>query len=204
MRSFHEQVFHIHKQSHNDGRKTRGPVCFLYQFSSHAADADHLVLMLIAQVLLYYHLTLLTTSECSYCLTQGFAEKGGVSASAAQLLHAKSGSQASFEATWQLVSPGPVSASLDCSSFCLFMHLLKTSMKGIQLPASIWPDEVSMFAFRALLLCTDHMHRRLLSAGHLRKENSFYKDVLTVQMLADRKQTCYIACSVISTSLLTP
>ena len=65
-----------------------------------------------------------------------------MSASAAQLLHARSGSQASFEATWQLVSPGPVSASLDCSSFCLFMHLLKTSMKGIQLPASISPEQV--------------------------------------------------------------
>ena len=159
------------------GNLRTGYLCAVCSYFSHMpADAEHLVLMLIAQVLLYYHLTLLTTSECLYCLIKGFAVKGGVSAGAAQSLHAKSGSQASFEATWQLVSPGPVSASLDCSSFCLFMHLLKTSMKGIQLPASIWPDEVSRFAFRALLLCTNHMHRRLLSAEQLRKENSFLKE----------------------------
>ena len=73
---------------------------------------------------------------------QGFADKGGVSADAAQPLHAKSGCKVSFEAIWELVSHAAVSASLDCSSFCLFMHLLKTSMKGIQLPASISPEQV--------------------------------------------------------------
>ena len=73
---------------------------------------------------------------------QGYAAKGGVSASAAQQLHARSGAAAAFEAIWDLVSPGTVSASLDCAGFCLFMHLLKTSMKGIQLPAAIAPEQV--------------------------------------------------------------
>ena len=73
---------------------------------------------------------------------QGYAEKGGVSASAARQLHARSGAAAAFEAIWDLVSPGTVSASLDCAGFCLFMHLLKTSMKGVQLPAAIAPEQV--------------------------------------------------------------
>ena len=82
------------------------------------------------------------TEFCANAL-QGYADKGGVSASAARPLHAKSGCKAPFEAIWELVSPGShVSASLDCSSFCLFMHLLKTSIKGFQLPASISPEEV--------------------------------------------------------------
>lgn len=75
-------------------------------------------------------------------MQQGFTDKGGVSNSEAQPLHAKSGCRVAFEAIWQLVSPDAVSASLDCSSFCLFMHLLKTSMKGIQLPASISTEQV--------------------------------------------------------------
>ena len=73
---------------------------------------------------------------------QGYAEKGGVSASAARQLHARSGAAAAFEAIWDLVSPGTVSASLDCTGFCLFMHLLKTSMKGLQLPAALAPEQV--------------------------------------------------------------
>ena len=75
-------------------------------------------------------------------LQQGFADKGGITASAAQPLHAKSGCWVSFDTIWQLVSPDTVSFSLDCSSFCLFMHLLKTSMKGIQLPISISKEQV--------------------------------------------------------------
>ena len=75
---------------------------------------------------------------------QGFADKGGVSASEAQPLHFKSGCKVPFEAIWQLVSPNAGSAILDCSSFCLFMHLLKASIKGIQLPASISPEQVGL------------------------------------------------------------
>lgn len=85
---------------------------------------------------------------------QGYAEKGGVSASAAQQLHARSGAAAAFEAIWDLVRPGTVSASLDCAGFCLFMHLLKTSMKGIQLPAAIAPEQVQ---YPVLLPFTTHL-----------------------------------------------
>ena len=82
------------------------------------------------------------TEFCANAL-QGYVDKGGVSASSARPLHAKSGCKVPFEAIWESVSPGShVSASLDCSSFCLFMHLLKTSIKGFQLPASISHEEV--------------------------------------------------------------
>ena len=106
-------------------------------------------------------------------LQQGFADKGGIAASAAQPLHAKSGCQVSFETIWQLVSPGTVSASLDCSSFCLFMHLLKTSMKGIQLPSGISPEQVSISTFKAACHLVNYMWLADTAALYLLHGSSF-------------------------------